>query len=118
MTPDIARLRELANKRTQGEWAITTYAGGLSFGGLKQIYCGTDPEYGEPRKIPSTDADKEYIVAACNALPGLLDELERLEDALSDIEDLADHKEYTLDDMCYQILHIARQALQGGAVND
>ena len=42
------------------------------------------------------------------------EKIAKLEEVLSDIEDLAEHQEYSLDDMCYQIRHLCSQAFSKG----
>lgn len=76
----IAELRELASKATPTPWVAEF---GLSSNSLSHEYIGwakspdvrgkdiDDVEY-------KTKNDRLYMEEACNALPGLLDEIERL----------------------------------------
>lgn len=75
----IAALRALCVNRTRGKWYWDDEHG--------CAWLDTCLENGsyilftreEITKICGNKADKDYIVAACNALPGLLDEIERLQ---------------------------------------
>lgn len=69
MIPDIAELRRLLAEATPGPWHA----------GVRKLFAGALGR--EPlREIGSigADADRDLIVAAINALPALLDEVERL----------------------------------------
>lgn len=82
--PDIAGLQAAYDASTQGEWRLTTYDGGIRFNikGKKTAYCGTDPNYGEPRRMPDTEADNVFIALAHNEMAALLAYVARLEAAL------------------------------------
>ena len=76
MTADIPKLRELLAKATPGPWNSTTDHKGYMIDDGKG-YCvagaGTLNQHG---------ADMDAIVAAVNALPALLSELEALREAI------------------------------------
>lgn len=62
---------------------MTTYNGGFRFDGPPRLYCGTDERYGEPRAIPASEADREFITYVHNMpfeddVEALLVEVERM----------------------------------------
>lgn len=61
-----------ANLTNNGKWNTTHYAGGLNFSGPLSVIGGTDPNYGEPRRIPRTEADVEFIAHAPADIDALL----------------------------------------------
>ena len=81
LTPErLQELRRIAEEATPGPWSTTRYNGGLRFDGPLRVYAGTDPEYGEPRPIPASDADTRYIAAFDPpTVLAMLDEIERLQ---------------------------------------
>lgn len=81
LTPErLQELRRIAEAATPGPWDTTRYNGGLRFDGPLRVYAGTDPEYGEPRPIPASDADNRYIAAFDpQTVLAMLDEIERLQ---------------------------------------
>ena len=80
LTPErLQELRRIAEAATPGPWDTTRYNGGLRFDGPLRVYAGTDPEYGEPRPIPASDADTRYTAAFDpQTVLAMLDEIERL----------------------------------------
>lgn len=91
MTPtDIASFRELLAKATQGEWAYesvgddNTYAIGVAMDAEDKFvsgYIGPDHDVIVVDTVGQEIqgyANASLIVAAVNALPGLLDEVEKL----------------------------------------
>lgn len=73
------KLRVLDQAATPRPWMITTYAGGLSFGGRRRAYKGTHPEYGEPWPVPRIEADHDLLVFLRNAAPELVAVLEAVD---------------------------------------
>lgn len=80
LTPErLQELRRIAEAATPGPWGTTRYNGGLRFDGPLRVYAGTDPEYGEPRPIPASDADTRYTAAFDpTTVLAMLYEIERL----------------------------------------
>jgi len=77
MTDEIARLRELLAKATAGQWEWEDY---VADGKRSSLLVGKD--YSVLRHAAHwtmTEADRELITAAVNALPALLDRLEAAE---------------------------------------
>lgn len=67
-TPDIAALRKLIADASPGPWEVADDG----------LVWTTEPIPGDPVSGSTEVEDARLIAAACNALPHLLDEVERL----------------------------------------
>lgn len=76
-TVDIKRLRELESKATIGPWEVNTLAGRPN----REIFSVFDDNIGDfgcgGLGFEATEANAEFVVAARNAIPTLLDEIEQ-----------------------------------------
>jgi hypothetical protein len=54
--------------------------------------------------------DGDFIAHAPRDISALIKEVERLRELLNEVEGLAEHQEYSLQDVCFQLLHITSQA--------
>ena len=82
MTTDTKRLRELLSKATPGPWEPTnTTTVNCNYA------CGSGPWIISDRNDPQVIADAALIAAAVNALPELLDEVERLRTHVACLEE-------------------------------
>lgn len=79
-------LRALAEKATPGEWQKFH---DNEAGDWKDHYIGQKGDGFLDRAVATylTEEDAAYIVAACNSVPALLDEIERLRAYLTEIRD-------------------------------
>lgn len=88
MTVDVAELRRLLAKGTRGPWLQGTHVDEpralVSIEALDVSLLGTDAD---GMAVVEDEADAALICAAINALPDLLDEVERLRDALEWYDD-------------------------------
>lgn len=92
MTTDIKHLRKLLAAATPGAWRVfgkeTGVVGRYESDAVGSVEVGKVGDYRDKELLPYNrerwDADAALIVEARNALPGLLDEVERLRAGLKD----------------------------------
>lgn len=82
---NIPALRAAAEAATKGEWRYLSGSHGVrSLAGAEdKAVCTLN---GPRRADAQRDANAAYIIAACNALPALLDRVERLEERGAELE--------------------------------
>lgn len=125
MNIDIARLLELAKTRTQGVLQVNQYDRHMADG--RRLMRGVGAEYA--RVSTTNPHDDEYIVAACNALPGMLDAYtamqivaktyaDRYEEMATYLREIQRWKLYGSTWTPEELFRLVDEALQGGAVNE
>jgi len=92
---DTKELRELLEKATPGPWAEHTHYCSFDYSASRAFGAGPDhlakhSGCAIPDDHPQAITDAQLIAAAVNTLPALLDRVEELEDAASELLETAD----------------------------